>query len=436
MNRREISRLQATKLRVLLKEVAVSNDFYREKLRGFGWEASVADESADLESLLGQLPLTTKQEVQESVESAGPYGRVLTYPVERYCRLHQTSGTTGRPLRWLDTPESWEWIIDCWGQIFRAVGVKESDRFFFPFSFGPFLGFWSAYEAAARRGHFVLPGGGLRTRARLNLLVENAANIVVCTPTYALNMATVARAAGIDLRASPVKLLIVAGEPGGNVAATKARLESEWGARCCDHSGMTEVGPYGVEALSEPGDLYVLEDEFIVEALVPGSEDTVADGECGELVITGLGRVGSPLLRYRTGDLVRWTKKPGAALPFGRLLGGVLGRLDEMFIVRGNNVYPSAIENVVRQFPEIDEYRIRVQDTGSLANLVIEIEPAQASGADAAGVGDDTDELVERVREATEKELLFRAEVRAVPAGTLPKFELKGKRIVRESHVV
>ncbi|MBO0699851.1 MAG: AMP-binding protein, partial [Zavarzinella sp.] len=332
---------------------------------------------------------------------------------------HQTSGTSsGRPLRWLDTPGSWDWLLGCWDAIFARLDLRPGDVFYFAFSFGPFLGFWTAFEAAARAGHLVLPGGGLTSTARLQFLLEHKVTIVCCTPTYALHLAELAAQEGIDLAGSPVRMLIVAGEPGGSIPATRERIETVWGARVIDHYGMTEVGPVAVEPADRQGTLLVLEDRYVAEVLEPDGAGPVPEAAVGELVLTNLGRDGSPLIRYRTGDMVR--ARRGRA---GELLldGGVLGRTDDMIHVRGNNLYPGAIEAVVRRFPEVAEFRLLVDRTGPLTDLTVEVEPAD--GVRTAG-------LAEAVARAIRDDLLFRVPVSAVPCGTLPRYEMKARRVV------
>jgi phenylacetate-CoA ligase len=345
--------------------------------------------------------------------------------LERYSRLHQTSGTSGRPLRWLDTPESWSRLLDCWAVMLRMADVGPADRLFFPFSFGPFLGFWTAFEAASRMGCLCLPGGGLSSSARLRFLLDNRATVLLCTPTYALHLAEVARAEGIDLIGSPVCKVIVAGEPGGSISATRARIESAWGARLFDHTGMTETGPLGIECLPQPGGLHLLETECVVEVIDPETTMPVPAGMEGELVLTTFNRPGSPLIRYRTGDLVRVDPQP---CPCGRTLvrldGGIRGRVDDMIVIRGNNLHPSALQTILHRLTDVAEYRMEVDRTGTLTVLRIEVEPLP-------GVAGDT--LAERVERAIHTELLFRAEVRAVPPGSLPRYEMKARRLLRKN---
>jgi phenylacetate-CoA ligase len=364
------------------------------------------------------LPFTTKSELAADQAENPPYGSALTYPFERYCRMHQTSGTSsGRPLRWLDTRESWDWLLGNWREIFSHLYLRKGDVFFFPFSFGPFLGFWTAFESAAREGYLVLPGGGLPSTARLRFLLEHRATIVCCTPTYALHLAELAAQEGIDLASSPVRMLIVAGEPGGCIAATRARIETVWGARVIDHYGMTELGPVAVETIDSPGNLLILEDRFVAELVEPGGTMPAAEGEMAELVLTNLGRVGSPLIRYRTGDLVKGRRTVAGMV----LEGGILARTDDMIHVRGNNLYPGAIEAVVRRFPEVAEFRIVVDRTGPLADLLVEIEPVESNSIQG---------LEEAVARAIRDGLLFRVPVALVACGSLPRYEMKARRVV------
>lgn len=413
--------MQDQRLSSLLDAVLPANAFYARKFKEAGLSRGDVRQASDLR----RLPFTTKAELVADQEQNPPYGSALTYPRDRYCRLSQTSGTRGNPLRWLDTKESWQWMLDNWAQIFRIAGVTERDRLFFAFSFGPFLGFWTAFEAAARLGALCLPAGGLSSTARLRMLIDNGATVLLCTPTYALRLAQAAKESQIALAGLPLCKIIVAGEPGGSIPATRARIEEVWNARVFDHSGMTEIGPAAIECPENPAGLHILEADFIAEVIHPETGDDVPTGQIGELVLTNLGRIGSPLIRYRTGDLVRIDAKP---CPCGRawmrLDGGILGRTDDMISIRGNNVYPSALEGVIRRFAEVADYRLEIDSRAPLAELRVKVEPVADSGV--AGQA-----LADQIAAAIRNDLLFRAEVITVSPGSLPRHEMKANRIVR-----
>jgi phenylacetate-CoA ligase len=418
LTRPDLERLQQERLSALLTEILPRNRFYARKFAGLspGGIRSLAD--------LARLPFTTKAELLADQQEEPPYGRVLTYRRECYSRYNQTSGTMGQPLRWLDTTASWDWMLGCWEAFFRITGVTACDRLFFPFSFGPFLGFWTAFEAATRLGCLCLPGGGMSSAARLRFLLDNEATVVLVTPTYALRLAEVARQEGIALADCPVRALIVAGEPGGSIPSTRGHIEEAWGARVFDHAGVTEVGPTAIECLENPGGLHLLEDEYLLEVIDPQKGKPVPPGEIGEMVLTNLGRWGSPAIRYRSGDLVRVDTQPcRCGRSFVRLGGGILGRADDMIHVRGNNVYPSALEAVIRKVAEVAEYRVHVGERNCLSALRIEVEPRK---------GANGPEVARRVGQAIRDELLFRPEVTVVPPGSLPRFELKARRIEHE----
>lgn len=418
-NRAALGAGQLEQLRALLAELLPANSFYARKFNaaGAGFDiASLADYSA-------RFPFTTKAEIVADQLASPPFGTNLTYPLESYTRFHQTSGTSGAPLRWLDTPENWEGMIESWLEIFGAAGVHPTDRVMFAFSFGPFIGFWLAFESAQRLGCLCLPGGGLSTNARLRLLLDNQATVLCCTPTYAIRLGEAAQVENWDLKQSRVRTIVVAGEPGGSIPATRRRIESLWpGARVFDHHGMTEVGPVTFECPATPGLLHVIESAYFAEIIDPA---TAAPAAQGELILTTLGRVGSPLLRYRTGDLV---KRAAAACGCGRqyftLDGGILGRVDDMVIVRGVNVYPGSVEEILRGFPEVAEYRATVSQGNSLAELKLEIEPSPACANPVA--------LAVQIGKAFETTLALRVPVISVPLNSLPRFEMKASRWVRQ----
>jgi len=407
---------QLAQLRRLLATILPHNAFYGNKLAG------IDPAIASLEDFAARFPFATKQELADDQRSHPPFGTNLTFPPDRYTRYHQTSGTTSSPLRWLDTPESWNWMVENWKEIFQAAGVRAEDRVYFAFSFGPFIGFWLAFDAAQLVGCLCIPGGGLSTSGRLRAMAENKATVLCCTPSYAAHLAESAAQENFDLRASSVRLIIVAGEPGGSVPATRHRLEELWpGARIFDHHGMTETGPVSHECPKQPGTLHILDRAYYAE-VVDAQGKAAPPGEVGELILTVLGRAASPLLRYRTGDLAR-AGSVCACGHFGTALpGGLLGRVDEMVIVRGVNIFPTAVEDVLRGFSEIAEYQVEVNRARALVELSLRVEALDNCPTATAQT------LAARVQQALHGAFNLRVPVALVSAGSLPRFEMKAKR--------
>ncbi|MBL9091840.1 MAG: phenylacetate--CoA ligase family protein [Planctomycetaceae bacterium] len=404
--REELEAWQLRRLNGLLEQILPANRFYAEKLAG---------NELPLKSLedLSQLPFTFKDELLAKQHHG--VAANLTYPRDRYVRFHQTSGTRGRPLVVLDTADDWRNWSDIWQHVFDAAEVAEADAIFFAFSFGPYIGFWSALEAAADRGCLVVPAGGMSTPVRLEMMRNCGASAVCCTPSYALHMAEVAAERKLDVRRFGVRTFLLAGEPGGSVPAVRETIERAWGARVIDHAGASEVGPWGFGDSSGEG-LYILETDFIAEFLSVETGAPADDGELAELVITSLFRPGLPVIRYRTGDLVRPLRDHSFPRRFVFLQEGVVGRTDDMLIIRGVNIFPSALDQILRGFPEVVEYRVTARSEGAMDVLEVEVE--------------DRLHQPERVADELRIRLGLNVVVVAVPIGSLPRFEGKGRRVV------
>lgn len=405
LGRAALEARQLARLNELLAAVLPHNPFYAAKFQ---------NSPKRLESLsqLVQLPLTTKEELVEAGLQA-----ICTFGVDQYVRYHQTSGTHGRPMPVLDTASDWQWWINCWQYVLDAAEVTGADRAMLAFSFGPFVGFWSAHDALAARGALVIPGGGMTSLARLELIERVGATVLCCTPSYAIHLAETAAEHKIGLSSFAVNRIIVAGEPGGSQPEIRQRIEAAWSARVIDHAGATEVGPWGYPDASRQG-LHVLEAEFIAEFESTDTGAPAADGELAHMVLTSLGRRGMPCIRYRTGDLVRPSWRHDGANRFVVLEGGVLGRVDDMLIIRGVNVFPSSVESVLRSFPEVVEFRITARKRGAMDELAIEVE----------------DHLNDprRIAEELQIRLGLNIAVTVVPPLSLPRYEGKGRRFVDE----
>ena len=416
MPRKALEALQIEKLCSMLEQIYGRNRFYTDKLDAAGIHPDSIQTLDDLK----RLPLTSKSELVQAQSDALPFGSNTTFEESAYSRFHQTSGTTGTPLRVLDTPESWDWWGRCWGHVLAGAGLTENDRMFVPFSFGPFIGFWAAVEGAQKINALMIPGGGRDSLQRLHLMKELGATAMCCTPTYALRLAEVAQESSFDLSEIPLRTLIHAGEPGANVPATKVRIESVWNAKCYDHAGASEIGAHSFECEVQPNGTHVTESEFIVEVLNPETLEPVPAGEQGELIITNLGRIGYPVIRYRSGDLVVLNQqKCTCGRSFARFEGGVIGRADDMVVVRGVNIFPSAVENLVRQCESVEEFRITVTTDREMGNLAIELELSKNANPESAR---------KTVDQTIQNGLSLRPEITLVPSGSLPRFEMKAKR--------
>ena len=400
----------------LLKHVVLNNSFQSNRVPHPGHYL----ECNGFEDFISICPLTTKNELAEDREKNPPYGTNLSFPVEEYLKFHQTSGTLGKPMTWLDTKRDWEWMLDNWKRVLEEAGIQKRAKCFFAFSFGPFLGFWTAYDAAHRMGCICMPGGGQGSEQRLRTILEHGAEYLFCTPTYARRLPEVAKQMGIDLSGHRVRKIIVAGETGGSSPAFRKQVSDAWGNELSvyDHYGMTEVGPVAYEIPGGCGGLRILLDGYFPEVIDPSGEKPVLEGETGELVLTTLGRGGCPVFRYRTGDLVKASRGfDEKGNPTFDLIGGVLGRSDDMVVARGVNLYPSAVDAIVRRFPEVMEYQVRCEEKNSMLEVCMFAETSE--------------EVAGALEIALKEAFSLRIPVKLADPNSLPRFEMKATRWIK-----
>jgi phenylacetate-CoA ligase len=430
MPRDEIEAMQVHKLRRLVEWTHAKAPWQSARLK----KAGVTSEKIRTLDDLRRIPFMTRDDWMQAQLEDPPFGTLLAAPREAAVRYHLTSGTTGRtPIRVLDGLKDWEWIAECWCYGFWGFGVRPKDIVFFAFSYGTFVGFWGAHYACEKIGCLVLPGGNMTTEARVKQIFDLQATVVCSTPTYALRMAQEARTLGIDLQGGPVTRIILSGEPAGSIPATKSLIEQQWGAMAGDTAGMTELGTIMMfECEHQPGGAHVIEDHYIEEVIDPQTDRPLPHGEMGERVVTSFGRGFIPLLRYRSRDYV--VKVPGSNCGCGRTFdlydGGIRGRVDDMKLVRGTNVYPRAIEAIVREHKEIDEFQIHLWTAEGIRDEIEVLVELPAKPAHAAEL---LDKLASDLALAHEG---LRIDVKEVAAGTLPRFELKAKRIKDDRVVI
>jgi len=397
------------RLNDLLALVGERNAFQRSRL-------GPAEPLRSLEELR-RLPFTRKQDLLDDQRAHPPFGTNLTFGLERYAHLNQTSGTTGQTLRVLDTDEDWAWWSAGLAHHLRAAGVGPDDRVALAYSFGPYVQFWGSYAGVIGVGAMAIPLGGMDSVQRLSTIADYEATAFLATPSYASHLAKVAVDNGLTSALSTVQRLVCTGEPGASLPAMREQIEEAWEARCYDHAGAAEAGPFGYPC-DEGGGLHLYEEEFVCELIEPQGEAPVDDGELGELVVTALGRTGFPVVRYRTGDLVSATTERCPADHPGRWLpDGIPGRVDDMVVVRGMNVFPSAIEQILRETTELGEFRITFYtDPHAMDEVKVEAELARARDA-------------RLIQTRLRQRLGLRVRIVPVKPGILPAHTHKARRV-------
>jgi len=424
--RDQLQELQLQRFQERMAYVYERSPMYRRKFD----EAGI--KPADIRSLedISRIPFTVKEELRESQAQHPPWGDFMCVPPEEGVRVFQTTGTTGIPVRVMLNKK--DWTVHFYEQFMyfmHAYGIKTSDILFVPFGYSLYIAWWGFQAALEQAGVMIVPGGGQSSKDRVRNIFNWEATVVCGTPTYLLYLGETAKKMGVSLRDSKVSIIAAAGEPGANVLSTKQAIEETWGAKCYDDIGSSEISNFGFECISQKG-THVNEAMFYAECLDPETLQPVENGQVGELVLSNLCCETMPLLRYRIKDLVKFNRERcDCGRTFLRLEGGILGRSDDMFQFGGVNVFPSAIENLIREVEVFsNEYQIVVPRMGSGKRIRIRVEPASE---------DVSAEKLERaVRDFIEHfkyMVTFTPEVEIVGVGELPRFELKAKRVIRET---
>ncbi len=422
--RDQLRALQGHRLRKAVERAYATSTFHK---RMFD-EAGVGPDDIQTVDDIVKLPFTTRDAWMDNQADNPPFGEMCAVAADEAIRYHTTSGTSGRtPLRVLDTRTDWKWVAEMWCYGFHGFGVRPTDRVFFAFSYGTFIGFWGAHYGTEKMGCLVLPSGNMTTPNRVQLIDDLGATVVCATPTYALRLGQEAENMGIDLRNGSTTRLILSGEPAGSIPASKRMIEEQWGAKAADTAGMTEIGTIMMfECEHQPGGTHIIEDHFIEEVINPTTGEPVDYGERGERVVTSFGRTALPLIRYRSRDLV--IKVPHTNCSCGRTFdiydGGIRGRVDDMLLVRGTNVYPRAIEAIVREYPAVDEFQIYLWTRDGIRDeIAVRCEVR-------GGFEDQWNAVAQRLQSDLSHNIEgLGIKVELAESGSLPRFELKAKRV-------
>jgi phenylacetate-CoA ligase len=423
--RERLAELQLAALRKQLDHVNAHSAFYRTQWTEIGFEPGDVRELADLRAL----PVVTKADYVADLAAHPPWGSAVAAGSDLLRRVHFSSGTTGQP-----TPVCWsDADLDRWADLYARVGysqgVRETDLYQCLFSYAWFVGGLGATAGYQRLGALVVPGGSGDTQRQIDTMFRYGTTAVSGTPSFMLHLAETAAANGTPLTGASVRTIQVGGEPGAGIPATRKHIEQRWGAKCYDGYGSLEFQPIAWECQAQAGG-HLVEDFAYAEVVDPDTHEPVPDGTPGALVLTHLDKQASPLVRWWTGDIVvRDSTACECGRTHARLVGGVLGRADDMLVVRGVNLFPSAVEQIVRRAAgTTGEYLIVLDSdvtdpgTGYLNGIKLRVEVAPGAPADSG------DALAAAIR----AELTVRCVVEPVPEGTLPRSTHKSKRVVRE----
>jgi phenylacetate-CoA ligase len=395
----ERNALQTTRLRALVERLRDATPYWRERLAG-----------VDPDAPLHELPFTTKSELRDNY----PFG-TLAVPLEQTVRVHASSGTRGKPTIVAYTRSDIEVFADVNARAIVAAGGRSDDVLHVAYGYGLFTGGLGLHYGGERLGATVVPASGGNTRLQLSLLEDLGAHGLACTPSFALLLAERAEGRDINLRYG-----IFGAEPWSE--SMRAKLESAWGIDACDIYGISEVMGPGVaaECREGKGALHVFDDHFLPEIVDPES-GSPTDG-LGELVLTTLTKQALPVLRYRTGDVTRFVEGVCECGRTHRRIARFSGRVDDMLIVRGVNVFPSEIEEVVLAHPGVaGQYAIVLDRRMAMTNLEVRAE---------LRVAGDIEPIERDLARALEERLRLRTEVYVLPPGTLPRQEIgKAQRI-------
>jgi len=419
----ERDQLILAKLRGQVRWAWDRSPFYRRKWQ----EAGVSPDTLRTLRDLSRFPVVQKSELRSEQAAHPPFGDYLCVDRSEVARIHGTSGTTGRPTVFGIARADWARIAEAHARILWAAGIRPRDTVMICSFFSLYMGSWGALIGVERLGATAFPfGAGVQGQTLMGVqwAREMKPTAFYGTPSYALHFAETARREGIDPRNLGIRTLVFSGEPGAGIPATKKLIEDTYGGACIDMGSTAEMSPWMTdgECAARAG-MHLWQDLVYTEVCDPKSFQPVPYGAEGTPVYTHLERTSQPMIRFVAGDLTRWTDAPCACgRTYPRLPQGIYGRIDDMFIVRGENIYPSAIEDVLRASPGFGgEFRVIISRRESMDELLVRVELAP---------GQDPASLEPQLRERLQARLGVRPRLDLVPQGTLPRTEFKAKRVI------
>lgn len=415
--KREIEELQLKRLKWVVRHAYENVPFYRQRLKDAGIHP---DDIKSREDIV-KIPFTTKEHLREYY----PFG-LFAVPKDKIVRIHTSSGTSGKPKVVGYTRSDLENWINMVARCLYMVGVRQKDVFQNMVSYTFFTGGLGFHYAAELIGATVVPAGTGNTERQIRYMLDFGTTVIHATPSYAMRIKEVAEAMNIKPDEIGLRIGCFGAEPWSE--STRKRLEDAFGLKAYDSYGLSEMNGPGVAfECEEQNGLHIWADHYFVE-IVDKEGNPVAEGEKGELVLTPLTKEALPLLRYRTGDITFIMDDECSCGRTHPKIHRILGRADDMIVVRGINVFPSQIEHVLMQIPEVgDHFQVVITRNGSLDELTVKVEMR-----DEVFTGElaDLEKIRQKVQKELQKELNLRTNVELVEKGTLQRFEGKAKRVL------
>ncbi len=409
--------------------------FYRKKWDEAGFHP---DQLHSLEDFEEKVPVITKADLRESQAQTPPFGDYLCIEPADVYHVHGTSGTTGRPTAFAIGRDDWNAIANAQARVMWGMGVRPGDTVFLAAIFSLYLGSWGALAGTERLGATSFPFGagasGMSARA-VNWMSQVKPTVFYGTPTYALHLAETAIKEGLNARDFGLKQLIFSGEPGASIPSVIEKLETAFGAKVFDAGSMAEMTPWMNAAgtvESAPG-MLLWQDIVYTEVCDPATYTRVPYGSRGTPVYTHLERTSQPMIRLVSGDLTIWENEPNpCGRTYPRLPLGVFGRIDDMFTIRGENVYPSEIDSVLNEIPDYGgEHRIHITRDGAMDELLLRVEPSAEAHSNTVRAQKFKDEVSRRIL----KTLALRTAIELVEPRSITRTDFKARRVVDDREV-
>lgn len=422
LKREELEKLQFKKLRWQLERVYKYSEFYRERFN----QAGITPD--DIKSLddISKIPVIMKNDLREEQSLYPPFGRYTVAPSSDWRELHPSTGTTGTPVNTIWTFNDTEIIADHTARLMWGFGVRKGDIVQNGFSYGLWVAGLAVHYACQKIGSFVIPIGATSSERQIYFIQKAGSTVLLATPSFGLYIAEKLKEKNINPEEINLRIGSFGGEGGTENPATRKRLEEGLGIDAYDYFGLAEIGPTFAAECQEKAGLHFVEDHYLLEVLDPKTQEPLGPGEEGVLVITHLSREATPMIRYWTNDIVKLEdEKCGCGRTHIRAVGGILGRADDMIVFKGENIYPTQVEEVVRSFKELsNEYKIVVtkdSKTGIVKDVkaIVEVVSSEC----------DPQSLKTKVAKALRDALMVRVDVDVLPPNSLERTEFKAKRV-------